>query len=184
MLNRELENAELVRLPLPNRELENAALLKPRLEAKLEFVVLELLNPERPSIPESAWFVDMADKDREDDAVAPGERVVADMDGELVGARPVVVAGPRELPEAGAPELRATELEGVVAPFVLRFVEALLVPRAAGAAELLRAVDGPERPKYGARAAEEGAEPGRRPYAPFAPYAREPYALPAGGRPP
>jgi hypothetical protein len=79
--------------------------------------------------------------------LAPGERVVADIDAELVGARPVVVAGPRALPAAGAPELRATELDGVVAPLVLRFADALLLPRAAGAEELLRAVVGPERPK-------------------------------------
>jgi hypothetical protein len=52
--NRELPKAELPRLALPNRELEKAALLKPRFEAKLEFVALELLNPERPSMPESA----------------------------------------------------------------------------------------------------------------------------------
>jgi len=153
----------LPRLALPNRELEKAALLNPRFVAKLEFVALELLNPERPSMPESARLGETADKDREEDAVeerlaandpldagaapAPGERVVADMDGELVGARPVVVAGPRIPPVAGAPELCATELDGAGEPFVLRFVPALLLPRAAGGAELLRVVVGPERPK-------------------------------------
>jgi len=54
LLKRELEDAELVRLALPNREPEKAALLKPRLAEKLEPADLEELSPERLSMPESA----------------------------------------------------------------------------------------------------------------------------------